>query len=423
MFLPTLPRTPSPRQGATTFWLVVSLGVIIAIVALTMDGGRMMDERRRARAAADAAALAAAADLYNNYWTYQGSDTPGTAKQAALTSAATNGYSNDGAASVVTVNIPPQSGTFKGQAGYVEVIVQSNIRAGFSSVFTSGNLTVRGRAVARGQPQPIGAQLLQSSGPGALSLGFNASLSLVKGPLNITSSDSQAIQLALLASLSAPVVNLTASLGLGGLLGLGLTVNTNVAPSPDPLQTLSAPDPTQYPVQSSVATTISGSTSVTLQPGVYQGGIAVSGSASVTLQPGVYILQGGGLQVSGNASISGNGVMIYNTTDALGASGAITLNTYGTINLTPPTSGSYAGISLFQDRTLNTALQITANASIQMPGIVYAPAASVNLSGSVAGNILGGGYIVSSLQVSANAQVNINPLTNFVKAPDVRLVE
>ena len=46
------------RHGAVTVWLIVSLGVVIGIVALGVDGGRMMEERRRAQTAADGASRA-----------------------------------------------------------------------------------------------------------------------------------------------------------------------------------------------------------------------------------------------------------------------------------------------------------------------------------------------------------------------------
>src|SRR5271169_2963692 len=95
------------RAGAVIAWLVVCLSVIVAIVALGMDGGRLMEERRAVQAAVDAAALAAANDLYANYQQNQGTDPNGTASAAALASAQSNGYANDGSASVVTVHIPP----------------------------------------------------------------------------------------------------------------------------------------------------------------------------------------------------------------------------------------------------------------------------------------------------------------------------
>ena len=46
------------RSGAVTAWLLITLPVIIGIVAIGMDGGRLLDRRRQAQATADAAALA-----------------------------------------------------------------------------------------------------------------------------------------------------------------------------------------------------------------------------------------------------------------------------------------------------------------------------------------------------------------------------
>src|SRR5271170_1521471 len=106
------------RRGAIVAWLVLSLTAVVGVAALGMDGGRLMEERRHAQATADAAALAAGADLYTNWWSNHGVDSGSTAQSAALSLAAANGYSNDGVTSVVTVNIPPKSGSFAGQANY-----------------------------------------------------------------------------------------------------------------------------------------------------------------------------------------------------------------------------------------------------------------------------------------------------------------
>src|SRR5207253_6356020 len=85
-------------------------------------------------------------------------------------------------------------------------------------------------------------------------------------------------------------------------------VNTGVTPTPDPYASLAvptAPSPTYSAFSSSGGST-------TLQPGTYTGGIALSGQASVTLAPGMYYLSGGGLKMSGQSSLVGMGVIIYN---------------------------------------------------------------------------------------------------------------
>ena len=63
--------------------------------------------------------------------------------------------------------------------------------------------------------------------------------------------------------------------------------------------------------------TITGSSSTTICPGTYYGGIKIQGSARVTMQPGVYNIVGGGFQVLGSAGVDGSaGVMIYNGSGA-----------------------------------------------------------------------------------------------------------
>src|SRR6187455_838925 len=106
----------SARPGNVAVWVLVSLSVLLGIVALNLDGGRMMEQRRKAQNAADAACLAAAAKLYAGHNEDHGTDPDGTARQAALDSARANGFAD---ASKVTVNIPPKAGAFAGKAGYV----------------------------------------------------------------------------------------------------------------------------------------------------------------------------------------------------------------------------------------------------------------------------------------------------------------
>ena len=408
------------RPGNVAVWVLVCLGVLLGVLALGMDGGRLMEERRRDQSAADAAALAAADDLYLNYQQNQGADPNGTAKTAALASAQANGYANDGVSSTVTVNIPPQSGAFAGQANYVEVVIQSNLQGSFSAFFTQGPLPVRARSVARGRVLNVGLLLLQPSGGDSLSASGNAGVQVVNGPVVIDSSSPLAYDLSGNSSISAAYSDVAGDTApTGNILG---PINTSVPPTADPLAALPAPNPADYPVRAASQTSIS-SGSVTLQPGVYEGGISVSGQAALTLTPGVYVLDGGGFQVSGNATATGDGVMLYNTGGSL--AGSINVSGDGQVNLSPPTGGVYQGISLFQDRTVSQTIQISGNGAVQITGMVYAPAATVQLSGNggAGGDTLGGGYVVSQMAISGNADFRIKQGSSRPRIPDVGLVE
>jgi Flp pilus assembly protein TadG len=418
------------------------VGLLVAVVALAVDGGTLMEERRHVQAAADAAALAAAADLFAHYSAYQGVDTLGTAAASALATAGANGYSNDGVQSIVTVNVSPQTyqaGPNAGKvlpAGYAEVIIQSNVGRTFSNIFGSGNIPVKARAVARGRWVQVGSQVisLNNTASSAVSVSGSASLN-INGGLLVNSSSSSAIDVTSSASLSASTVTLNS--GGGGILGnllsavLGLLGLGGGSPPPpvtyappvaDPLRSLPAPDPVQLnlPLQGTNLNIAGGTRE--LYPGVYNGGITISQGASVTLHanadgtPGIYFLQGGGLITSGPSSltmVAGEtaGVMIYN--DWQTSTDAIKLGGKSSLVLSPPTSGSYQGVTIFQKRgTLaNPApdLSIVGVGKANISGTIYAAYADVTLTGVSGTNLMGGQIIADTVTASGAAKANVDP--------------
>src|SRR5205085_10887198 len=92
-----------------------------------------------------------------------------------------------------------------------------------------------------------------------------------------------------------------------------------------------------------------GGTTYYLTPGVYVGGLKYSGQDSVVMAPGLYYMEGGGFSFSGQGSLTGSGVMIYNA-PGHGNSGGISVTGQGAINLSGMTSGIYQGITFFQER-------------------------------------------------------------------------
>src|SRR5262249_55674730 len=126
------------------------------------------------------------------------------------------------------------------------------------------------------------------------------------------------------------------------------------ATTADPLRSLPLPNPAGLPSYGAVSIY---SGSPTLQPGVYQSILAAGKpgvTVNVTMSPGLYIIEGGGLSISTGASLSGSGVTLFNagslyngTTDG-GTFGSIATSGSGTIALSAPSSGPYAGVVLFQ---------------------------------------------------------------------------
>ncbi len=414
-------RARAPRRGAMAVWIVLALSVIIGVVALGMDGGRMMEERRRAQASADAAALAAGVSFYEDYRLHQGTDPLGTARNKALAVAAANGYANDGVNSVVTVNIPPLSGDFAGRTEYAEVIVRSNLQAGFAGVFTRGPLVVQARAVARGRPAKIGMIALRATGDDAFLQTGNALVLLLDAPIVVNSDGNRAYNQSGNGILQASAHEITGNYSQSGIL-IG-PVRTGVPPTADPFRDLPAPDPSAYPVRSFAQLSLSLPVPVVLSPGVYRGGIRLSGLAIVALLPGVYIMDGGGFEVSGAASLVGVGAVIYNTGG--GFAGPLVFDSSGLVTLVAPVLGPYTGFSVFQARDVNQPVVLAGGLTTQIVGTVYAVRAAVRLTGKgvVAGATLGGSHVADTIELSGNLAININLGTNRPRVPDVGLVE
>lgn len=430
-----LPRRMQYRRAAVTPLTVLSLSLLVGVVALAVDGGTLMEARRHVQAAADAAALAGADDLYANYLTNQGIDSNGTAQASALTTASANGFANDGVQSTVTVSTSPQ--TYQGgpnvgktlPAGYVEVMIQYNASHLFSGVFGYGTTPVCARAVARGRCTP-----LSFTDVFALNLQVAAAVKVsnllggltVQNCIQVNSSSSQAVEASLTATITTPLISLNPAVGglLGSILSLlsGSSTVTTCSPVPDPLRYLPAPDPVSLGLSTQGTNLHITSGIVNLYPGVYNGGIRISGTATVILHansdgtPGIYYLNGqNGFQVSGSASVTTAasetaGIMIYNNWS--NATATISLNSSGTITLTPPASGLYRGLCIFQKRgtlsspgpTATIAAQLTTNVT----GTIYTAYASVSLSGSALTNVMGGQIIADTLSVSGLVNLNIN---------------
>jgi YD repeat-containing protein len=190
-------------------------------------------------------------------------------------------------------------------------------------------------------------------------------------------------------------------------------INRGVALTPDPLLQLSVP---QRPATTFAAAIVNGNSTKTLSPGTYVGGITISGNASVTLLPGLYYLEGGGFSITGDANVSGNGVTVFNrpaksakTPDAIRISGN------GNVHLSPALSGTYAGITLFQERTSTEALSITGNGKTQIGGVIYAPRAVANITGNggldgqgIPLDTIGSQLIAYNLAVSGNGSVKLD---------------
>ena len=145
----------------------------------------------------------------------------------------------------------------------------------------------------------------------------------------------------------------------------------------------------------------------------------MSGSSSITLNPGVYYINGGGINMSGTTSITGNGVMIYNT-----GGGAINMSGTGSINLSPMTTGTYAGLTIFQDRADTASATLSGGTNINNTGTFYLPNAALTLSGNSGVGVFGSQFITKTLTFSGSGGVKVNYSASSVASKySISLVE
>jgi Flp pilus assembly protein TadG len=383
-----------PSRGAVATLVAISLPVLIGVAALGLDAGLLFVQRRQAQTIAESVSMAAAYQLYLN-----SSNTSGA--MAAATALA----SNYGVASP-TISIPPSSGTFANKTGYAQVSITTSSPRLFSAIWGAGTMSVTANSVAGSgsTPYSTAAILLLNSSGTAMTLSGSTSVTAKNGSIIVDSTSNTSVVSSGSPSITAPVLDLSGKIAYSGTNpNKATTTNTGQTSTPDPLAGIAAPSSSGMTVQSSSALSLSGSTTRTLSPGVYNGGISLSGSSSVTLSPGVYYINGGGINMSGSSSLSGSGVFIYNT-----GGGAINLSGTGSISLNPMSTGSYAGITVFQDRSSATAATMSGAGNISNTGTFYFPDANLTLSGSSGVNAVGAQIIAKGLTLSGSASAQVN---------------
>jgi hypothetical protein len=185
--------------------------------------------------------------------------------------------------------------------------------------------------------------------------------------------------------------------------GGGLT--TGASPMGDPLAGIPEPDPTGQVDYNNPHYKVA----TTMQPGIY-GNVTIDKNVHVTMAPGIYFVTGGGMTLSTGASLTGDGVMFYDMpNDYFGGSG---IPVGSTITLSPPTSGPYRGMSVFEPRLNGKEIHIKSNGDITMSGALYSATGEFDLRPLLATTVLNfGAYVATLAEWSPNGvgTINLNP--------------
>lgn len=391
-----LRRMRASRLGNVSIIFALASPIVIGSAALSVETSYWYFKKHQLQAAADDAAYAAAMELRNG-------SSQAAVTSAAQTAAGQNGYNS--ATGAIAVQTPPSSGPYAGVGSAVTVTLSQPLQRFFTQVFSNTPVVETASATANYQTSADACVLAldQSASKGAYFSG-SSQLTLTGCVVMSDSFSSSSVYVWGASSLTASCVISSGGVQTksGGLNDTGCSQPmTDVPPAPDPFPSLPAP-----PVASACASGSGG----TLQPGTYCGGLSLKGD--VTLQPGVYVINGGTLDINGNANITGSGVTFYLTGGA-----TVQMNGNATVNLSAPTSGTYSGILFYGDRS-DTGLSETFNgtASSSMTGTIYFPTDNVTYQGDFAG-AQGCTYIVAdTVSWSGNTGFNLN-CTQYGMAP------
>ncbi len=395
------------ETGQAMVLMAIFMLAMLMIVGLAIDAGQLYVARRTAQEAADAAAFGGAVVLYQTGST-------ASAVTEARNDAARNGYTNGVNDVTVTVNTPPASGAFAGNALYLEVIITVPVttslvpqQAGIT------NITVRGVGGSAGLNNGYALMVVDQSGsPGTLQVNTGQSINITgtSQGIAVNSSSVNAAQNGGTVTM-APATAQTRV--VGGASGTWPNLLTGQSPAPDPYGGFPKPDPTLLPTIASLPAAPG-----PLNPGVYT--VTIAGGA-YTMNPGIYIMKGTSVSLtSPTYSLTGTGVMIYmapSSYPALGGScGEIRFE--GGVNISAPTTGTYKGMLIYQDPGCATIVHLDGNfTSGTLTGTIYVPNAEVEIE--ISGTTNATQIIAKTIQVESPLTINFastNTATPLVPA-------
>ena len=359
------------RRGNYAVITALLSPVLIGSAGLATEGGLWIYVHQTLQGAADSAALSAAT-LYS----LNSQTSLDTQAQSVV---ATYGYTVGTAGTTVTVNRPPSTGSYAGNTHAIEVIVTTQQSRLLSSIFSTGNVTLNGRAVALPGANGTGCVLsLDPSLSGAVTSKGNSAITLNQCSVYDDSSNSSALVNGGTATIDALSVNVTGNISGGSGITTTQGVNVGTSPIPDPYANVVMPTAGTCDYNNKTY-----KTAVTIDPGVYCNGIQLNAGAVVTMNPGVYFIDRGSLQMAGGATLQGTGVTIIFTSSTGSNYASATINGGATLAITAPTTGPLAGIVMFGDRNMPTSTTFKFNGGDTqvLGGAVYIPDGSLQYAG------------------------------------------
>jgi Flp pilus assembly protein TadG len=387
-------------DGSMLPLFALSLVPLVALVGAAVDYSRANSVRTGLQGALDSALLAGARD--------------GSTKWANV---ALNFFNSNVQPKGSSVSSPTFTLTNKrAYAGTVSATIPTNF-LGVMGI-TSINVGVSATAAVASKGGYYCVIALNQTAQAAVQLTGNATISITapKCVLQVNSNNLDAVDLTGNTSINSVENCFVGGVSTVGSSSISPAPDSSCKPIPDPFAAYPRPavGPCDY-----TNFNVSGNKTMTLQPGVYCGGMSFNGAVNITFAPGLFVIKDGVITETGG-SFTGQGVSFFLT----GSGASVQLSGQANWHIVAPTNGPLPGFAIFLDPSGPSGLAATSSSlsgqsELYFEGVIYLPQQQVTVSGT-AGAVAPSPYtsfIADTLHFVGNGELVINNDTTKTSVP------
>lgn len=428
------------ERGNSLILAAAAMPLLIGSAGLATDTIQWALWKRELQRAADSAAVAGVM-----------AKVQGASYSAAVTTDLARNNDVNGITISTSATSAPSAGAYTSDTNAVRVSLQAKQQLSFSSMFMTSAPTITATATATIVPAGdyCVVSLINTDDTG-LSMGGNAHVDLGCGMITNSTSMDAAI------SYGSATVDASPIAAVGGIDASGnweddVQLLPFTMAQADPFKNVNPPAPTGCQdfkdyfgagEENKVGGTVDLSQEHTYPNGVYciDDGGTLDIKGNVTLGKGTYVLNATSLKMASNGGGAGSQpalkcdgctIVLTSTSTANPDSTIGTVDlTGGTLDLTSPTSGTYKGISIYQDRRADPTAgtnKINGNSGSDLEGAFYFPKQQLQFTGTAGVTFTCVQMVAYTVTFSGNSKVTNNCPTggggSSFKGQAVRLVE
>jgi Flp pilus assembly protein TadG len=390
-FLKRLKSIGGDTSGNALALCAVALPLMIGGVGLAIDSVQISLARRELQRAADSAAIAGAYAISQNP-SSTGTTRTNYAKDAATRDLVVNNDVTLSTAAVV--QNAPTTGTFANDTNAVRVQLTTNRSLSFLSFFdaTPQAITVEATGAIVRDGNFCMLALEDGTAPG-ITVGGNADINVTCG-ISTNSRSSTAITAGGSSKVNAsPImavggVPASSHFGSATLIPFSAVQSDPFAnlPTPSPSNCRDAPDNKSNDPPLTISASSPGYNAT--DRSICYNGMDIKGTVNFSFtQPTIVYINGGELSMGAQAHVTGTNVtFVLTSTNAASNPASIAgvdIGAGANVNITAPSTGSYAGVAIYMDRraTVGRTVKWNGGADMKFNGAIYMPSAYFEYNG------------------------------------------